>query len=102
MIPGRKTSLVAKADFPCSLQENENEKWRMGVVTSICAKEYNSFREELFTFDVTFFKVSKIKKAFTVKKEEDVLLPASWFLNVLIYLLLDSIRKDRKGRRLTK
>ncbi len=37
MIP-EKTS-ENKADFPCSLQENEkNEKWSDGV-TSICAKK---------------------------------------------------------------
>ncbi len=65
MIPGRKTS-ENKADFPCSLQENEKWKWSDGVVTSIRAKKkrtYNSFREELAYLDVTF-KSAKIKKAF--------------------------------------
>ncbi len=43
----REKQRKIKLDFPCSLQENENEKWSDNV-TSICAKRtYNSFREEL-------------------------------------------------------
>lgn len=38
IVPGRKTS-ENKADFPCSLQENE--KWSDGEFTSICAKKNN-------------------------------------------------------------
>ncbi len=61
-----------KADFPCSLQENENEKWRMGGGSSrpfAQKKERIRFRGRTIYLTL-LFKSAKIKKVFTKAKEK--------------------------------